>query len=275
MVVRWRSLVFALVLGLAINVLGSEPRTHPAVDLGWIRAIQEENGWLVAYSYQVPRNGRSLQASDLILSIDGRDLAALNPVSVAFLVETAARDAKSCVVVRNGKRERLDFEFPDHLLRDAYPLHSFSSVRLYERNEVLPSLELRDVDGTPHFVKFDQQWTLLRIGSFGCGIDDLAALDELAASPDLRVIAVSEFDEPVTVRKLMAENSYHFSVLLAGGRSLGDEFENSFSLQILPTPGSGTYVLVAPDGHVAFVSYSTSNDALKSVRAEYKLHRAN
>jgi hypothetical protein len=252
----------ALLLAINFAVLSHAIDSPPTIDLGWIRASEKTNGWLVAYSSQVPRNGNAIVGSDLVVSVDGQQLPALNPISVANLLQRISVDAVSATVIRNGKKRLLGFTGPNRLLSDAYYIKSNKPIRLYESNEDLPSIVLPDVGGAMHSLSFRGKWTVLRVGSFFCDVRDLEAFNEVSKTPSLQFAAITEYDDAASVRKLMEENKYTFPVLLSGDSTFVVDGEKRFDTDTLPVPGSGTYLLITPAGKVVFVSYS--GDALRA-----------
>ncbi len=251
------------VINFALLCHASDSDIHCAIDLGWIRASQVTNGWLVAHSSQIPRNGNAIQADDTVLSVDGQQVAFLNTLSVANLLYRISVDAVSATVIRGGKKLSLNFTGPNSLLSDAYHIRTEKRIRLFDSTEALPSMVLPDVDGVMHSLPFQNEWTILRVGSFACDVRDLEAFNEVSKTPNLRFAAITEYDDAATVKKLMAEYKYDFPVLLSGGTTWVIEGEKRFDTDTLPVPRSGTYILATPSGKVVFVSQS--GEALKSL----------
>lgn len=249
-------------LSLAIQSYAFGPSHPPTVDLGWIRASQKTNGWLVAYSSQIPRNGNAVRAFDVLVSIDGQSLAQLNPLSVANLLQTLSLDATTAIVVRDEKKRTLVFEDANPLLRNVYPLHSVKEGRLFELGEVLPWLTLPDTNGVTRTLRYEGHWTMLRVGSFFCDVSDVAAFNEISKTPSVQFAAISEYDGTAFIQKFMSENRYDFPVLVAYDSQRIVEGEKRFDTDVLPTPGAVTYILIAPTAEVVFVS--TSGEVLKS-----------
>ena len=226
---------------------------RPSIDLGWIVTVERDAGWMVVSSSHIPWKGDAFRPSDVIVSIDGRTIATLNAVSVAYLLHTVNIDAKHSVVLRGGKTVRLNFAPSDRLIAYGLRVHSFRNVRLYQRTERLPSFNLPDVSGKVQPINFVGQWTLLRVGILGCDKHDLDAFNEIAKTSELQVVAVSVFEEPHEVERVMVDNRYDFPVFVAGGRTIGGPRDSDFAVATLPTGGTATYVLVRPPGDIAFV----------------------
>jgi hypothetical protein len=76
-----------------------------------------------------------------------------------------------------GKKRSLSFASPNRLL--SYYIKSNKRIRLYENNEVLPSMTLSDADGVMHSLTFQGKWSVLRVGCFACDVSDLEAISDL------------------------------------------------------------------------------------------------
>jgi hypothetical protein len=243
----------------------SVPPYNAVIDLGWIRVVEEDGGWLVTNVYQLPPAREPLRSGDVIVAVSNQRLDQMNALSAArVLSELEVGAADTASVLRGGQFQTLHFRPPDLLgsygqrrfLTDSYQLHS--------RTAAVPSLTLADSEGKLHEIPVQNQFTLIHVWNPFCRDDNVDALSEIALSPqkgDLRVAAVMMGMTSSEVRDYAKTRAFGF-VSLVGG-----EWGGTFSQRYNVLP-SGEDVVVAPNGKVIFVGQGA--DALRNAWTAFR-----
>ena len=225
---------------------------HRSIDLGWLSATQEQQGWRVSKAFHHPATGQSIEAGDLLLAVDGQQLADLDVLSAAFVISRIPDPAETADVLRNGAPLRLNFFVGEEPLLKGNGLWADRNfpTRLYARQSQAPAIELRDESGNLRLVKYGPKWSLIHVWQPHCPpcFKDIPALNEVSNPPmdSLQLIAIVLGDGLPELQGIAKIYPIHFSNLIAGDWN-DNQFATDFDVFESPTD-----VLVDPNGRVAF-----------------------
>jgi len=243
----------------------SVPPYNAVIDLGWIRVVEADDGWLVANVYQLPPVREPLRSGDVIVAVGNQRLEQINALSTArVLSEIDVGAAETASVLREGQFQTLHFRQSNSLGNYGQRRFLTGSYQLYSRAAAAPALTVADSGGKLHEVPTEHQFTLIHIWNPFCHDDNAEALSEIARSPQqggLRVAAVMVGLTASEVRDYEKTHAFHFTNLV-GGRWDGTFGQN---YNVLP---SGEDVVVAPSGKVVFVGNGA--DALRNAWAVFR-----
>lgn len=131
----------------------------PIIDLGWLRASQTDQGWLIEKAAMFTESGQKLQPGDIVVSIDNHRIDDENALSASNELAWVP-NANAARVIRHGSPLRLQLRLPDPLLKDFFSdLHR--DVRRYPRDSRITALHLPGLDGKPITWKFGNTRTTL------------------------------------------------------------------------------------------------------------------
>ena len=231
-----------------------------SIDLGWVAAVQQSQGWLIIEAPPAPappapaiaKSKRNLKVGDLLRSIDGHDLAELGPLAVTRMLHDVPFRRVPMRLVREG--DTYDVQaFGEGVLTDGTIMSapSYSPSELLKRGAPAPDFSLLDLQGQRHKREaYRGKWILLNFWGTWCPgcMDEIPALNYLGLhyKSSLTVVSVAIDDSPETLRKFLAQQPLSYPVLLGG--SFDDPFARSYNVY-----GAPTNVIIAPNGDVRFV----------------------
>lgn len=227
-----------------------------SIDLGWVAAVQQHRGWLVTSAPPPPRSmpnrKRALKTGDVLLRVDGHDLAQLGPLAVARILNDVPFRSVLVELVRDGNACEVH-AFGEGVWTDGTTKSAptYWPDELQKRDETAPQFSLLDLNGKEHSLgSYSGKWVLLNFWGTWCPgcIDELPALNDLASNYKTRVTVVSVAlnDSPEALRNFLAKQSVSYAILLGG--TFDDRFARRYNVHIAPTN-----VVIAPDGEVRFV----------------------
>lgn len=263
---RRASAVVLVTLCLLLSYCWAGDTSSPIVDLGWLRAIQQEDGWLVIRSYHVSLSGASVSPGDLIVAVDNDRVDGCNAISASIILSNIAGEASTVKVIRHGTMRTLHFDSQQEPLLKLVP-RRFSKKRppSEAKAAVAPSVELPDLAGKLHLINYGPNWTLIHIWSTGCPAcwRDIPPLNEISQPPlaSVVVIAIAMNDSAETIEEFSKGHPIGFTNLLGG--NWDGPMTKAFGPMEFPAD-----VLVDPSGHVAFVG--VGSDALRSALERLK-----
>lgn len=248
-------------LFLTLTSWAASPRLAPSIDLGWLKATQTDQGWLLTYVYQPLSMGNAIHSGDVLVSVDRQRLDDLDPLGAAHVMK-AIVNARSAIVYRDNSTVRLNFASLDgrvNLLpryREEWP------APILARDKRAPlSLVLPDVNGAAQILSFRGRWTLLHMwGPCHDGGGAVDALNEMAnpEPADLQVVGIERGDRIQQVRAYMTSRKFNFFSLVA---------EDIYALSQIYDP-SIEDILLDPEGRIVFVGEGDS------LRNAYLLYRS-
>jgi peroxiredoxin len=241
----WESATLGAILGESII----------SIDLGWVAAVQENQGWVVTDAPPAPpiaKSKQSLKAGDLLLSIDGHNLAELGALAVARMLGDVPFRAVPMQLERDGKTYDMRV-FGEGVLTDrtAKPEPSYALAELVKRDAPAPDFSLLDVEGQRHTLEsYRGKWILFNFWGTWCAgcIDEIPALNYLSLhyKSKLLVLSVAINDSPDTLKSFLAQHPLSYPVLLGG--TFDDPFARSYNVRSAPRN-----LIIAPNGNVRFV----------------------
>jgi hypothetical protein len=232
------------------------------VDLGWLRAEQNHNGWFVTRATYVSSTADKVNPGDAIIAVDGQRISDCNAITAAVFLRRIGSNAITAQIMRDGATRLLQLEPPTHepLLKIAAEYVSDIEPPIYSEEALAPTLELIDETGKRHQIQYGPNWTLIHLWSTGCVLcwKDIAALNEVLepAPANLEVVVVAINDAPETVIAFSRREPLRFKNFL-GGDWIGGPAAKVLDPAELPTD-----VIVDPRGHVMFVG--AGSDSLRS-----------
>ena len=198
------------------------------------------------------KSKRNLKVGDLLLSIDGHDLADLGPLAVSRMLDDVPFRTVPMQLIRNGETYDLQV-FGENIVTDGTIKSgpSYSSNELLRRGTPAPDFSLLDLRGESHTRdSFRGRWILLNFWGTWCAgcMDEIPALNYLSLhyQSKLTVVSVAMNDSPETLKKFLAQQPLSYVVLLGG--SFDDSFARAYNVH-----GAPTNVIIAPNGDVRFV----------------------
>ena len=226
-----------------------------SIDLGWVAAVQHSQGWLITDAPPAPpivKSKRNLKVGDLLISIDGHDLAELGPLAVTRMLRDVPFRSVPMRLVRDGNTYDVQV-FGEGVLTDGTikSVPSYASNELIKRDIPAPDFSLLDLQRQRHTLEeYRGKWVLLNFWGTWCDgcMDEIPALNYLDShyTSRLTVVSVAINDSPETLRKFLAQRPLSYPVLLGG--SFDDPFARSYNVCAAPTN-----VIIAPNGDVRFV----------------------
>lgn len=256
LVSRARSLLLLL---LVATSRAAGPASVPRIDLGWLRATQNDQGWLLTYVYEGIPTRDALRSGDVLVSVDHQRLEELNPLGVAHVM-TGIGSAHTAVVYRNQATVRLNFVSLDERVI-SLPRRRFDwPTQIYARGTPPPSLALPDPNNLVHNVAFREKWTLLHLWSAFCDIG-LDALNEMAnpEPSDLHIVGIELGHHVQDVRGYMSSRGLSFFTLVA---------EDTATFSQIYDP-SISDILIDAEGRIVFMGAGGD-----SLRTAYLLYRS-
>jgi len=259
--VRGTAAALTLVCSLLLCSLAADAAVRPAIDLGWLQAIQQDNGWLVIRSYHFPSSQEPVLPGDLIVAVDKQQVDSCNAISAARILSRIQAGAGTAKVIRKGAVTTLHFlPQQEPLLKSFRQPRGSEKLPLYGKLALAPIVALPDVLGQTHTLRYGPKWTLVHIWSTGCPPcwRDVSALNEISIQPEpsLAVIGIAINDNVETIKAFSQREPLGFVNLLGGDWNDG-QIAHTFGPTEVPTD-----VLVDPSGHVVFVA--VGSDALRS-----------
>ncbi len=276
--VRWITILLLLcgLYGSAQNLNEAVSVDGVRIDLGWMVAVQQNQGWLITEA--APRLGtlrpppapplvqkQGLKVGDVLLRIDDHDVDELGPLAVAQILEDALNRSVTAQVNRDGGIFRvLVFGAPDPADNTTKSAPSYRADELQKRGAPAPDFLLGDLEGRQHSRdSYHGKWLLLTFWGTWCPActEKIPALNYLSANykSKLTVVSVAMKDSPQTLRKFLAEQPLSYPVLLGG--AFDGAFARSYGVHSAPF-----YVVIAPNGEVRYVGIGVSLErAVKAV----------
>ncbi len=152
-----------VILGLILAAIRLYAES-PIIDLGWLRASQTDQGWLIEKIAMFTESGQTIQPGDIVVSIDGHRVDDENALSASNELDWL-RNADVARVIRHGAPSTLQLRLPDPLLKDLFAFrHRY--VHQYPKDERITALHLPGIDGKPTTWKFaGAQTTLIHFWS--------------------------------------------------------------------------------------------------------------
>jgi len=257
--VRWACLLFFL---LTVACWATSPGLAPRIDLGWLNAIETDQGWLITNVYEPVLDRDALRSGDVLVSVDHQRLEELGPVGVAHLMQ-GMRSAQSAIVYRDQATVKLNFvSLGERVIQ--LPRQFDWSPQTYKWDRAVPSVILPDASGVIHSLSLTGKWTLLHVWNLSCNISGLDALNEMAnpEPSDLRIIGIEYGHRPQDVRHYMIARGLGFFNLVA-------EDTDSFSKTSDPTISD---IVIDPEGRIVFMG--AAGDSLRNAYLLYRSQSA-
>jgi len=249
----WRVRHCIVPLAIAALSCACAAQIGPTIDLGWLRATQSPNGWLVSRAFHQSYTGQVIEAGDIIVAVDGRSLANLNALSAAWVLNQVPYFSRSADVIRAEKPQHLNF-FPagEPLLQSSSKfIDDTADFELYPSSARAPLLALPDITNQIQTITYGPHYTLIHIWEPHCAVcwKDIPALNEIShpAMDSLRVIPVVINGTAEQVSAVSKRRPIQFANLFAGERA-NRQFEKTFDVTVTPAD-----MLVDPEGNVIFV----------------------
>src|SRR5690349_13700343 len=100
-----RNLLLASVLVSGLICFGQSVQDHQInIDVFWMAATQQPQGWRVTKAY---RGTRTLRLGDLLLKIDGYDLSTLGPLAVVAMLNDVPFRHVPMMIERDGQTQEV------------------------------------------------------------------------------------------------------------------------------------------------------------------------
>ena len=238
-----------LVCFVNVGVTGADLRSLMTVDLGWLQATELNGEWTVARVTEPISSPNALQPNDIVLAVDDLHVSGLNALSVARILNRINLNATSVTVRRSAATKILRLHASSEPFGQAALMTEANSnpVVLYKVLEPAPDFNLPDKSGELVKISMAGRWTLLHIWNTHCDPSEIAALNEIAGSPEhLSVVGIAMNDTAGTLTQFMDREKIAF-LSLVGGPYDGD-FARRFNYFALRTD-----IVVNPEGRVLFV----------------------
>ena len=266
--VRWVVLFVWLCGFLGWTQEGNEAAVGISIDVGWVTAVQQSQGWLITeatpelHTLRPPPTlplvqKQSLRAGDVLLRIDGHDVDQLGPLAVTEILRDALMRSVSAQIRRDGRIVSvLVFGEPYPADNTTKSEASYRPDDLQKRGALAPDFSLVDLEGRQHTRdSYHGKWILLTFWGTWCAActSEIPALNYLSANykSRLTVVSVAMNDSPQTLRRFLAQQPLSYPVLLGG--TFDDQFARSYGVHSAPTD-----VVIAPNGEVRFVGAGVS-----------------
>jgi hypothetical protein len=134
----------------------------PVIDLGWLRASQKEEGWIVERVAMLTLTGEKIEAGDAAYSVDGRRIDTLNALSASNELDWISFGATYVRLIGNGSSRVVQLRPMDPLLDG---LNVRRDVHRYPKNERIAALKLPDENGHMTTFKPGPGSTLIHVWS--------------------------------------------------------------------------------------------------------------
>jgi AhpC/TSA family len=243
-------------------------RSSPVVDLGWLRAVQNQSGWFVARANYIAGSSDKITSGDAITAVDGQHIRDCNALTAAVFLRRIGSGAETAEITRSGSTRLLHLApLQEKLLKLAAPQYlSDIAPPIYAKEAPAPSLELNDESGKIHRVQYGPNWTLIHIWSTACAVcwRDISALNEVLNPPptNLAVVVIAIDDTTETVSDFSRREPLRFNNLI-GGTWIDGPVAKAFDPTEVPTD-----IIADPTGQVMFVG--AGFDSLRSALAYTK-----
>lgn len=252
---RWGALLLLLsgFSGWAQN--DKEAVDTVGIDLGWVAVVQQSRGWLITSAPPAPpisATKRNLKTGDVLLRIDGHDLAELGPLAVARMLDDVPSRTVPIELVRHGKTYDVQ-AFGEGVLTDGKnkSAPTYSLNELQKRGEPAPQFSLTDLQGQDHTLdSYRGTWVLLNFWGTWCSgcMQEIPALNDLNTNykATVTVVSISINDSPETLKRFLTQHAISYPVLVGG--TFDDPFARRYNVH-----GAPTNVAISPNGDVRFV----------------------
>jgi len=243
-------------------------QSSPVVDLGWLRAVQNQSGWFVTRANYIAASSDKITPGDAITAVDGQRIRDCNALTAAVFLRRIGSGAETAEITRSGSTRWLHLlPLQEKLLKLAAPQHiSDIAPPIYAREAPAPSLELNDESGKIHRVQYGPNWTLIHIWSSACAVcyRDISALNEVLNPPptNLAVVVIAIDDTTETLSVFSRREPLRFKNLIGGSWTDGP-VAKAFDPTEVPTD-----IIADPSGQVMFVG--AGSDSLRSALAYTK-----
>lgn len=255
-------LALPAILSLYCSQFAIGQSLRPTIDLGWLRAVQQQHGWKVVRSTFVPSSGDRINVGDSIRAVGSQKTDACGPLTAIRIFDRIGREESTVTVVRDGTPKILHlFPGQEPLIGLAPPFTSFRrELPACSMDDTLPVLTLPDSSGQSHVIRYGPKWMLLHIWSTFCPAcwKDIPALNEISIPPpdNLAVVVVAVNDDARTIEAFSLQRPIQFEKLLGGTWDRGAIVEHFRPVE-LPAD-----VLIDPLGTIVFVG--AGSDSLRS-----------
>jgi peroxiredoxin len=189
---------------------------------------------------------------DVLLSIDGHDLAELGPLAVARMLGDVPVRTVPIHLERDGKPYDVQV-LGEGVMTDGTTMSrpSYSPDELVKRDAPAPDFSLLDLQGQQHTRdSYRGKWILFNFCGTWCTgcMDEIPALNYLGSHYEskLTVVSVAINDAPETLKKFLAQHPLSYPVLLGG--TFDDPLARSYNVHSAPRN-----LIIGPDGEVRFV----------------------
>ena len=158
---------------------------RPVVDLGWLRAVQQQDGWTVERSTFFPLSEEKILVGDTIQAVDSKRTDTCDPLSASRIFTGIPLDAVTVTVIRDGTLKTLHLFPRKEPLVEFAPRYHSTTFMPCAKDLTAPQLTLTDVSGQSHTIRYGPKWTLLHIWSTSCPAcwADIDTLNEISAPP--------------------------------------------------------------------------------------------
>lgn len=253
-----------LLVFISLDLFGADKHPEAVIDLGWVRVVQRDRGWLATEAPAVPppnlyKGGtRRLMVGDMLLSIDGHELSTYGPLGVAQMLDEVPTRRVPITLEREGQPHRV-LALGEGVLTGGkvYSEPRYQRAELQKRSEPAPAFELPDVHGRSHqLAEFKGKWLLIVFWGTWCSgcMDEIPDLNALTAEQKdkLSVVGIDLKDSLEKLNKFLAENQIHYVVLRGG--DFDGPIARRYNFRAAPWN-----ILVSPQREVMFVAGATMN----------------
>ncbi len=192
-----RLALFVLLCGLCGWTQERREVNSISIDVGWMAAVQRNDGWLV--TEVVPRllierpppappllvRKQTLRVGDVLLRIGSYDLAQLGPLAVAWILNDVPGRPLPVHLLRNGSAYDVLVFGEGGSTGVAEPIPKYSPAELQTRDAPAPDFSLADLQGQRHTRDFHRgKWVLLNFWGTWCTActEEMAGLNYLHAN---------------------------------------------------------------------------------------------
>lgn len=256
-----------LTLAFMFSCSGWAQTSHPVetpakIEVGWIAAMQEPQGWRVTKTLPILTVSKdhspsektgNLREGDLLISVDGQELAVLGPLAVAAILDQLPFSSTQVELQRHGRTYtvRAFSGNTQNAAGDKSAPAVYSLGELQKRDDPAPPFSLSDLNGRTHtLASMRGRWILLNFWGTWCSgcMDEIPALNELETkySSKLAVVSNAVNDTRDTLNKFLQRQTLSYPVLLGG--DFDDQVAKAYNVKVAPTN-----VVISPDGQVRFV----------------------
>lgn len=244
-----RNLLLVSVLVSGLICFAQSVRDYQVnVDLFWMAATQQPDGWRVTKAY---RGTRTLRVGDLLLKIDDQDLSTLGPLAVIAMLDDVPFRHVPMTIERDGQTQEVSV-FGEGVQTDGTVKANPSYLKdiLQRRDQPAPPFSLKNLENQNlSLSQYRGRWVLLNVWGTWCSgcMQELPALEYLSSHYHDRVavVGIAVNDNRSTLTQFVAERQLSYPVLIGG--TFDDAFAHSYGIHVAPTN-----ILIAPDGTVRF-----------------------